>query len=427
MNQQRNQQGNQQGNQVGEHLGKPITAGSHAAPASLLPVDGSLPRGYHILVTAAAAMIVVAGMKAFASSIGPVFLALVIVVVASPVHSTLIRRGAPGWVALLGLLAACFGILLAILGSLVWATAELVTLLASDQYASEMGEIQDFAAEQLDRFGVADESLEEIVGRLDLGAVANQISSAVSSVLSITSAIGLLVITLLFMVLDTGRFSTNLRLVAEQRPEVARGLAQFARQTRSYFVISTIFGLVVAGLDVVALEMIGIPLALVWGVLSLITNYIPNVGFVIGLIPPALIGYFQGGWKTAVWVIVAYVVINTVIQSVIQPKIVGDALGLSTTLTFVSLIFWGWVIGPLGALLAVPMTLLAKALLLDIDPSTRWAGPLIALPSSKSVPAAIEPDPEPDPELEGEAEAAEEPIQQDRPTASGAKPEPTDA
>ena len=100
----------------------------------------------------------------------------------------------------------------------------------------------------------------------------------------------------------------------------------------------------------------------------------------IGLIPPALIAYFEGGWQTALWVIGSYAVINFIMQSVIQPKFVGDAVGLSATLTFLSLIFWGWVLGPLGALLAVPMTLLVKALLIDIDPSTRWAGPLISLP-----------------------------------------------
>jgi AI-2 transport protein TqsA len=68
-----------------------------------------------------------------------------------------------------------------------------------------------------------------------------------------------------------------------------------------------------------------------------------------------------------------------VIQTVIQPKFVGDAVGLSVTLTFISLIFWSWVIGPLGALLAVPLTLLVKALLVDIDPTTQWAAPLISL------------------------------------------------
>jgi predicted PurR-regulated permease PerM len=143
--------------------------------------------------------------------------------------------------------------------------------------------------------------------------------------------------------------------------------------------VASIFGLIVAVFDAVALLILGVPLALVWGVLAFITNYIPNVGFVIGLIPPAIIAFFEGGWQLSLTVIVIYSVLNVVIQSIIQPKFVGDAVGLSATLTFVSLIFWGWVLGPLGALLAVPLTLLAKALLIDIDPTTTWASPLIAL------------------------------------------------
>ena len=346
----------------------------------LLAGDGRFPRGYNILVTMAAAMVVIAGFRAFSASIGPVFLALVIVVVVSPLHTAVLRRGAPPWLAMLVLMAATFGILLVIVAALVWSTTELVVLLSSDSYTSRLSETQDLVAERLDRLGVSGDDLEEAVGRLDIGAVAGRITSALSGLLGVTSAIGLLMITMLFMVLDTDRFEQNLRIVAKHRPDVARGLEQFASQTRTYFVVSTVFGLIVAALDVVALIVLGVPLALVWGVLSLITNYIPNIGFVLGMVPPALLAYFEGGWELSLWVMAVYAVINVVIQAVIQPKIVGDAVGLSTTLTFLSLIFWGWVLGPLGALLAVPMTLLAKSLLIDIDPTTRWADPLISLP-----------------------------------------------
>ena len=114
------------------------------------------------------------------------------------------------------------------------------------------------------------------------------------------------------------------------------------------------------------------------GLLSFITNYIPNIGFVLGLIPPALLALLQGGVRQAVLVIVAYSVINVMIQSLLQPKFVGDAVGLSITLTFLSLVFWTFVIGPLGALLAVPLSLFAKALLVDADPNSRWLDALIA-------------------------------------------------
>jgi AI-2 transport protein TqsA len=127
-----------------------------------------------------------------------------------------------------------------------------------------------------------------------------------------------------------------------------------------------------------ALYWLDVPLPWLWELLSFITNYIPNIGFVLGLIPPALLALLQGGVRRAVLVIVAYSVINVMIQSLLQPKFVGDAVGLSVTLTFLPLVFWSFVIGPLGALLAVPLSLFIKARLVDADPDSRWLDPLIA-------------------------------------------------
>ncbi len=335
-------------------------------------------------------MIVIAGMRSFASSIGPIFLALVIVVVVSPLQRGLTRRGAPGWLAMMALLVACFGVLAVIVIALVWSTTQLVGLLASEDYSSKLADAQQQLADQLTELNVSGDDLTEALSGLDLGAVAGRVTSALSGLLGLTSAISLLMIAMLFMVLDSDKFAASLDAVEDENPNVVQGLQQFAQRTRSYFVVSTVFGLIVAVLDVAALMMLGIPLALVWGVLSLITNYIPNIGFVIGLIPPAILAFFEGGWRLSVWVIVIYFVINVIVQSVIQPRFVGDAVGLSATLTFLSLIFWGWVLGPLGALLAVPMTLLAKALLVDIDPSTRWAAPLISLGVPRPLDAVAE-------------------------------------
>ena len=142
-------------------------------------------------------------------------------------------------------------------------------------------------------------------------------------------------------------------------------------------VVSTVFGLIVAAINVAELWWLGIPLPLLWGLLSFLTNYVPNIGFVLGLLPPALLGLLEGGVRLMLLVVAAYAVANFVIQSLIQPKFVGDAVGLSITLTFLSLVFWSSVIGPLGALLAVPLSLLTKALLVDIDPAARWLAPLI--------------------------------------------------
>ena len=137
----------------------------------------------------------------------------------------------------------------------------------------------------------------------------------------------------------------------------------------------------------VASILSSIPLAVTWGLLSFITNYIPNVGFIIGVVPPALLGLLIGGPQLMVVVIVVYSGINMVIQSIIQPRFIGDAVGLSGTVTFVALVFWAWLLGPLGAILAIPLTLLAKALLVDTDPRAKWADALL-----RATPAEPDPD-----------------------------------
>ena len=346
------------------------------------PLDEIAPyvsRGLNVLLTAAAAIIVIAGLRSFSSSIGPLFLALIVVVTVSPVYSWIRQVGLPPIAATIGLALTAFGVLTIMMAALVWTVTRLVNLLTSDFYTQKLSETQTDIETQLADWGYTRDDLGEAFESLDVTSVAGQVTSALSSVLGITGAVGLILISMLFMVMDTGRFGGSLGVVEQTRPAVVDGLRSFAKRTRSYFLVSTVFGLIVAAFDVVALMILGIPLPLVWGVLSLITNYIPNIGFILGLIPPATLAFFEGGWQLSLWVIVAYTVINVLIQSVIQPRFVGDAVGLSATLTFVSLIFWGWVLGPLGTLLAVPMTLLAKALLIDIDPSSQWAAPLISL------------------------------------------------
>ena len=119
------------------------------------------------------------------------------------------------------------------------------------------------------------------------------------------------------------------------------------------------------------------PLPLAWGFFSFITNFIPNIGFVIGIIPPALLALLDSGWQTMVLVLVVYSVLNVRSRRSSSRAIVGNTVGLSAEMTFMSLVVWTFLLGPLGALLAVPMTLLLRAVFIDADPRAAWAAPLI--------------------------------------------------
>jgi len=197
---------------------------------------------------------------------------------------------------------------------------------------------------------------------------------------------------------------------------VAVALADFTAGVRRYWVVTSVFGLIVAVLDVIVLLILGVPLALVWGIISFLTNYIPNVGFVIGIIPPALMALLAHGPTSALIVVIAYSVINFIIQSVIQPKFNGDAVGVTALVSFLSLLLWSAVLGPIGALLGLPATLFFKALLIDNDPDVRWFNVFIAseptsadpLDSSTAPDEERDPDEEQDPDRPG-GSSAEQP------------------
>lgn len=336
----------------------------------------SIPRGLIVLLATAAAVVAIAGIKGFAGVIGPVFLALMLAVAVQPIQTWAQRRGWPAWVGMAIALVVVYLVLIGLVAALIICVARLATELPT--YADQFDDLLDSARHALERFGVEGTPLRDALSGFDFTKLVGLLEGLLTGLAGVLSNLFFVVALLLFMVFDGMTMNRRVEVVARIRPDIAYALGKFADGTRQYLVVSTVFGLIVAVLDGGLLWLLGVPLPILWALLSFITNYIPNVGFVIGLIPPALLALLEGGPRLMIWVIVLYSVINFVIQSVIQPKFVGDAVGLGITVTFLALVFWSWVLGTLGALLAIPLTLLAKALLLDIDPSTRWVNILIS-------------------------------------------------
>lgn len=335
-----------------------------------------MPRGLVILLGTASAVVVVAGIRAAAWLIAPTLLALVIVIVVSPVHRWLRRRGLPAWLATCTLVTVVYGVFLVFVAVLVFSLVRLATLLP--EYTDRARALARDAADTLTELGVAPERFGELARSVDPARILSSVGALLGSVTAVTTSVVFLLALLLFFSAETSGIDARLSAVAHDRPRIRRALDGFATKTRQFLVVTTIFGLIVAVLDTIALMWLGIPLAILWGLLAFVTNYIPNIGFVLGVVPPALLALLADGWGRTLAVLVVYGVINFVLQSLVQPRYVGDAVGLSTVLTFVSLIFWAWVLGPLGALLAVPATLLAMAVLVDVDPKAAWAAALLS-------------------------------------------------
>jgi AI-2 transport protein TqsA len=339
-----------------------------------------------ILVGGAATVVVVAGVQAIAWLIGPAFMALIVVIAVAPVQSWLRRHGWPGWATTLVIVLLVYAILVALALGIIISVARLATELP--QYASKADGLVSSATAQLAKLGVGPEQLHQAAASLNLGKLAGVLGSVLGGIAGLASNLVFLLALLLFLSIESGGAGDRLASIAADRPRITEALGHFAWGTRQYLLVTTVFGLIVAVLDSVALAILGIPLAITWGLLAFITNYIPNVGFIIGVVPPALLGLLTGGPQLMVIVIVVYCVLNFVVQSLIQPRFIGDAVGLSVTVTFLALVFWAWLLGPLGAILAIPLTLLAKALLVDIDPQARWADALLRASPKEPDPAA---------------------------------------
>lgn len=335
-----------------------------------------LPKVTIVLLTLAAAWLGLSFLHELSSVIAPLFFALNLLITAYPIHTWLVKHKCPRWISATSAGTVVVIVLAAGMAGMVWSVAAMINQLQS--YIPQMEKTYTQLLNWSTQLGYSQEVITEKLKKIDPQQVMSVVTSLASDTTSVVTMIVVILTGMIFMVMDTPQMHDRLRLAGKRKPDVVIALESFASGIRKYWLVTTVFGLIVALFDWAALLIIGVPLAGVWALFSFLTNYIPNIGFIIGVIPPALLALFGDGWVAALAVIIAYSVLNFVIQSIIQPKFAGDAVGLTPTMSFVSLLLWGWVFGALGTLIALPCSLLVKATLIDHDPGARWANALIS-------------------------------------------------
>lgn len=335
-----------------------------------------LPKVTIVLLTLAAAWLGLSFLHELSSVIAPLFFALNLLITAYPIHTWLVKHKCPRWISATSAGTVVVIVLAAGMAGMVWSVAAMINQLQC--YIPQMEKTYTQLLNWSTQLGYSQEVITEKLKKIDPQQVMSVVTSLASDTTSVVTMIVVILTGMIFMVMDTPQMHDRLRLAGKRKPDVVIALESFASGIRKYWLVTTVFGLIVALFDWAALLIIGVPLAGVWALFSFLTNYIPNIGFIIGVIPPALLALFGDGWVAALAVIIAYSVLNFVIQSIIQPKFAGDAVGLTPTMSFVSLLLWGWVFGALGTLIALPCSLLVKATLIDHDPGARWANALIS-------------------------------------------------
>lgn len=336
----------------------------------------SLPRGLIILLGLAAALIAALGLREFSDILGPIFLALVLSIVVHPVRRLADRYHLPSWLGIILSLVAVYGIVLGLFAILIIAGIQFATLL--QDYAPQFQAFLRQVSQVLQSVGVSQEKLQGLANQLSPSRLVGLAADVIGGIAGVLSDVFFLIVLLFFTVADAGNFASKLTKISVRGQRLADAFQQFANGTRQYLVVATIFGLIVAFCDVIALWILDIRYAWLWGLLAFITNYIPNIGFIIGLVPPTIIALLDQDVVTAVIVVIVYSVLNFVIQTIIQPRVVGVTVGLSATLSFLSLIVWATILGAAGAFLAIPLSLFVKSLFVDVDPEHDWLAPLLS-------------------------------------------------
>jgi predicted PurR-regulated permease PerM len=360
---------------------------SDSTPA--LSTRGGFSPASRVLLTLAAATITIAGLYLARGVIGTLAIAALVVMVAHPVRHRLERRGVPSPVATAAVIAVAYLILLIMGLLLIIAVAQFVGLLP--QYADQFAALESQLVGVVTQLGVDSSDAQSLIASISPAKLLELAGAVSSAVLGAGSAFFFVLAYIVFMAADAGGFGGLIQRVADSKASLIEVFERDSQAVRRYLMVNTIFGGIVAVLDGIVRIAIGLPAPLLWVILAFVTNYLPHIGFVIALIPPALLALLTGGWGACLTVIIAYCVINLTMQTFIQPKFVSDAVRLSLTLTFFSVVFWAIVLGPIGAVLAIPATLLVRALLLDSDPDAFWARSLTGDPADPPT-AADEPE-----------------------------------
>jgi predicted PurR-regulated permease PerM len=303
------------------------------------------------MVALASIFVILFGIRASASILNPILLAVVITITVLPIPGKLTKRGLPGW------LAMVLSILLVvlILGLVIVTVFFSVTKLATElpvllEEGSEQA-AEDISATTGDTsLSIQIEEVTKSIGPLAQGVL--------SSILEILVTFGMALFIFFFMISAAMAMPTPSRLGLDPNASTVGRISTLTEDVRKYMTVLTGINFLVGLGDTIFLMIMGVPYALLWGLLAWFMGYIPSIGFMIALIPPVLMAYAMYGLQTALIVLVGYILINGGIQNFVQPKIMGQSLKVSPLVIFVGLFIWGYLLGGIGAILAVPMTMM---------------------------------------------------------------------
>ena len=327
--------------------------------------------GFSIIV-AAATIILIWGIRGLAGLLNPILLAIVITITLLPVPLALEKRGAKTGPALLLTIAvvvlSVIGFSWLMLTSISHATAEVPSLTASfGQRNASVSEASN-PVEQL---------VQSAMNTLNRQQYSQTLTALLGIFANIISQFFLTVLIFVFMLYTALSLPNLSRLGIDASSNAVNEIIALTSDVRRYMTLTAGINLLVGIGDALLLWFLGVPYAILWGLIAWVLGFIPAVGYWIALIPPVLLAYSLFGTQTALIVFIGYALINGTAANVIAPRVLGKGLSISPLIVFVSVFIWGWLLGAIGAILAIPLTMLIITVLKSFS-TTEWVARLMS-------------------------------------------------
>ena len=320
------------------------------------------------LVIAASFVIIVAGMKAAESIIVPFLLALFIAIIASPPYFWLQGKGLPKALSMLIVIFA-FLFVISIIGLLIGTSINDFTS-KLPLYETKLSSQMQGVIAWLTEAGILEKQI-NLNEMFNPSSVFKIVANTLNEVSGLFANGFLILLMIVFMLLEVSSFPLKLKKMFNDPETSIKRVNSISDNINKYIAIKTAISIGTGLLVTIFLLIMGVDYPVLWGVLAFALNFIPTIGSIIALIPAVLLTIVQLGFGDALIVLIGYLVINTIMGNILEPRLMGKGLGLSTLVVFISLIFWGWILGPVGMLLSVPLTITIK-IILDSSEETRW-------------------------------------------------------
>ncbi len=325
------------------------------------------------LLVLAAFVIVVAGMRAAETLLVPFLLSLFIAVIVSPLLGWLNNRGLPNWLSIL-LIVVMIIVVGFFMGVIVGSS---INSFRADlpEYQARLLALSDGLLQKLASFGVVIEP-NQWRDIFNPSAALSMAGNTLASFGNLMTDGFLILLTVMFILAEEVNFSDKLRHAVPGGEKTVKALSNFTSSVNKYMAIKMWVSLLTGFIVMVSLFFIGVDYFVLWGLLAFLLNFIPTLGSIIAAVPPVLLAIVQLGVPEALATAAVFFAVNTIIGNVLEPRFMGKGLDLSSLVVFLSLVFWGWILGPVGMLLSVPLTMTVKIALENFE-GTYWVGVML--------------------------------------------------